>query len=93
MILSGLTRLFLASSFEVGEFGRNDLVPKQRAVIVIKEACPEREFVQPLRRRFLTVEMNFLLLARKVMSIAVQFESGAPAMQFAFSDNVPFQGE
>jgi hypothetical protein len=49
--------------------------------MVIKEARPEREFVQPLPRRFRTVEVNSLLRLRKVMSMAVQFESGAPAEQ------------
>lgn len=65
----------------MGELGADEFMPKQRAIIVIEETRIERELVKPLRWWFRPVEMNFLLVLRQVMGIALQFEGGASAEQ------------
>src|SRR5262249_31325957 len=81
MVVGNVTKFLVALSLELRELGRDDLMPKQRTVIVIEEARSERELLKPLRRRLRAVEMNLLLLLRQVMGIALRFEGGASAEQ------------
>jgi hypothetical protein len=81
MVVGNVTTFLVASSFELRELGSDDLMLKQRAVIVVGEAHSKRELVKPLRRRLRAVKMNFRLLLRQVMGIALRFEGGASAEQ------------
>src|ERR1041385_5430112 len=81
MVVGNVTKSLVAPRLELRELGCDDLMPKQRAVIVVEEARGKRELVKPLRRRLRAVEMNLVLLLRQVMGIALRFEGSASAEQ------------
>ena len=79
----------LVLAIELRKAGLDRLKPKERSVIVVEEARAERELVQPSGRRLRAVEMNFLLLLRQEVGIALQFERRCGRRQAADSRATP----